>query len=222
MRRPAQEVDALASGKNSGMGGDKGVEKGVSSERRVENSSVGKASGFESGQMERMSEIIGGMAGGIDMSEEEDDMIVADYAGYTSLLSTSGFADLLMDGLRSTESTEGDKPRSGSGVSSRAQNAQKSQNGARTGVKSVVGVRGGGLGSEARDVEGQEEEEEEKAGMVQGDKWEKGGGGAASIIRILGLARRSDEAEQLLIQLEGEILPGGEPLPTSLYNAASK
>jgi hypothetical protein len=35
-------------------------------------------------------------------------------------------------------------------------------------------------------------------------RWEKGGGGVAGIIRLLGIAGRSEEVEELLLTLEKE------------------
>ena len=53
-------------------------------------------------------------------------------------------------------------------------------------------------------------------------KWEKGGGGAAAMIRLLGIAGKTTEALELFLSLEKEGEKGNVPLPTSLYNAASK
>ena len=53
-------------------------------------------------------------------------------------------------------------------------------------------------------------------------KWEKGGGGAAAVIRLLGIAGRSAEAEEIFLSLEKEGEKGGVSLPTALFNAASK
>jgi pentatricopeptide repeat protein len=56
------------------------------------------------------------------------------------------------------------------------------------------------------------------AGAGKAFKWEKGGGGAASLMKLLGAAGQVDAAERLLRQLEAD--NGNEPLPTALYNAA--
>ena len=64
-----------------------------------------------------------------------------------------------------------------------------------------------------------EEKMEEK---IEEIKWEKGGGGAAAVIRLLGIAGKSAEAEEIFLSLEKEGERGGVSLPTALYNAASK
>ena len=64
-----------------------------------------------------------------------------------------------------------------------------------------------------------EEKMEEKMEEI---KWEKGGGGAAAVIRLLGIAGKSAEAEEIFLSLEKEGEKGGVSLPTALYNAASK
>ena len=64
-----------------------------------------------------------------------------------------------------------------------------------------------------------EEKIEEK---IEEIKWEKGGGGAAAVIRLLGIAGKSAEAEEIFLSLEKEGEKGGVSLPTALYNAASK
>lgn len=65
--------------------------------------------------------------------------------------------------------------------------------------------------------------EGEEGGVEGGDmKWEKGGGGAAAMIRLLGIAGKTTEALELFLSLEKEGEKGSVPLPTSLYNAASK
>jgi pentatricopeptide repeat protein len=68
-----------------------------------------------------------------------------------------------------------------------------------------------------------EGKEGEEGGVEGGDmKWEKGGGGAAAMIRLLGIAGKTTEALELFLSLEKEGEKGSVPLPTSLYNAASK
>ena len=49
-------------------------------------------------------------------------------------------------------------------------------------------------------------------------KWEKGGGGAVQLLKVMGAAGQAAQAEDLLRELERD--NGGEPLPTALYNAA--
>jgi pentatricopeptide repeat protein len=49
-------------------------------------------------------------------------------------------------------------------------------------------------------------------------KWEKGGGGAVQLLKVMGATGQAAQAEDLLKELERD--NGGQPLPTSLYNAA--
>ena len=49
-------------------------------------------------------------------------------------------------------------------------------------------------------------------------KWEKGGGGAVQLLKVMGATGQAAQAEDLLKELERD--NGGEHLPTALYNAA--
>jgi pentatricopeptide repeat protein len=87
---------------------------------------------------------------------------------------------------------------------------------------SAASVSVSGRGGKASDSSDEIEEMDggSRRGSEGGElRWEKGGGGAASVMTLLGLAGRSAEAEELLLSLEKE---GAESLPASLYNAASK
>lgn len=87
---------------------------------------------------------------------------------------------------------------------------------------SAASVSVSGRGGNASDSSDEIEEMDggSRRGSEGGElRWEKGGGGAASVMTLLGLAGRSAEAEELLLSLEKE---GAESLPASLYNAASK
>jgi hypothetical protein len=77
----------------------------------------------------------------------------------------------------------------------------------------------GGKASESSDEIDEMEGGRQSAGEGGELRWEKGGGGAASVMTLLGLAGRSAEAEELLLSLERE---SAESLPASLYNAASE
>lgn len=87
-----------------------------------------------------------------------------------------------------------------------------------TGSAASVSGRGGKASDSSDEIE--EMDGGSRRGSEGGElRWEKGGGGAASVMTLLGLAGRSAEAEELLLSLEKE---GAESLPASLYNAASK